>query len=65
MNADKRSHVVASVAASVCTAAVLGVAGVVLRAPADAKERDQLHQDIARVETRLERIENLLMQRKK
>jgi len=64
MNADTRNQVLAGVATAVATAAVLGVAGVVTRQPVNDKELSQLHTDVARVEARCERIENLLLERK-
>lgn len=64
MNAEVRNQVLAGVVTSAATAAVLAVAGVVTRQPANEKELSQLHTDVARVEARCERIETLLLERK-
>ena len=63
MSSEAR-QVAAGVVTAAATAAVLALAGVVTRVPAAEKDQAALHRDLARVETRLERIETLLLERK-
>lgn len=64
MDATKREIAVA-VVGSLATAAVLSLAGVVSKSSTVEAELKNMHTDLARVDARCERIENLLMQRRK
>jgi len=63
MNALRR-QLVTSIVAAAATAAVLGAAGVVLQAPANERDLKHVQTDLARIDARCERIENLLLERK-
>ncbi len=64
MKSNATEQAILGVVSALATTAMLALAGVVSRAPANDKEFAQLHGDVARIEERCARIESLLLERK-